>query len=246
MSVLRPADFDVAADTDVGQRRTVDQDSADAFIDSAGRFAVAIVCDGIGGLALGEVASRQVVDTVRRGMDGCGREPRECLDEAILTASKAILEASSWWQRMGTTAVAVLCTESGFEVVHAGDSRAYRVRNGNLELLTTDHSWVMEQVQAGRMSIEEAESDSRRNVITRAVGTDENLSLDWREKDALEPGDILFACSDGLHGPLTDAEIESAFRGVGDSAQAVARLIERANDHGGPDNIGVAMVRVPA
>ncbi|MFQ5380525.1 MAG: PP2C family protein-serine/threonine phosphatase [Dehalococcoidia bacterium] len=236
-----PERLDLAAGTDVGLRRSVNQDEAAVLTGEDGSFALLLVCDGIGGLARGDVASRTVVHAVTLGMAECAGVPIACLRRAIEDAHRAINEESSLWERMGTTVVAVLCTDSGVEVLHAGDSRAYLFRHGALEGLTTDHSWVMERVQAGLMTVEEAEQDSRRNIITRAVGTEEELRLERTSLGPLLPGDIVMACTDGLHGPVPRAVMEEVLRGSANARGAVDGLIAAANERGGPDNVGIAL-----
>ncbi len=244
MTLPPPVRLELAAGTHPGLRRSVNQDEAVALSGNDGSYALLLVCDGIGGLARGEVASRTVVEAVTTAMAACTDDPLGTLEAAISDAHKVINEASSLWQRMGTTVVAVLYDAEGLHVLHAGDSRAYLVRGGSLRPLTTDHSWVMEQVQAGLMTLAEAEQDSRRNIITRAVGTEEDLRLEHGTFGPLLVGDVVMACSDGLHGAVPASVIEEVIAAAKDTKGMVERLISAANDRGGPDNVGIALARV--
>ena len=238
-----PPSLDIAAGTDVGKKREINQDAALGFRDARNRFATLVVCDGLGGLESGEVAAEITIERIRAALESCEDQPGRCLERGILAAHHAVRDVAGE-RRMGTTVVAVVLGPGGFEVMHVGDSRAYLLRDGTLRPLTVDHSWVMEQVAAGRMSPEQAERDPRRNIVTRALGTDVELNLQLRAPEPLQPGDTFLVCSDGLSGVLPAKEIALILGGPFDAEMAVKALIMRANQLGGPDNIGVAVARV--
>jgi len=144
---------------------------------------------------------------------------------------------------MATTAAAVLTSHGTPVVAHVGDSRVYLWRGGDLQQVTQDHSWVGEQVRAGVLSDADARRHPWRNVVTRAISGGEDPEVDIAEI-ALEPGDRLIICTDGLSGVLTREQLQK-IAGDGDDLEAVCRaLIDAANQAGGPDNITVAMLKV--
>jgi len=128
-------------------------------------------------------------------------------------------------------------------IAHVGDSRVYRLRDGELELMTSDHSLANEYVKLGVLRPDQIATFSRRNVITRAVGIDESVEVDLKIVD-LRAGDAIMLCSDGLHGEVGDDEIAAVLRSVPGPEEAVAALIELANAHGGSDNITAVVVRL--
>ena len=143
---------------------------------------------------------------------------------------------------MGTTMTVVSLEGRTLSVGHVGDSRAYLVRNGGTVQLTRDHSWVAEQVASGDMTAEEAESDRRRSVLTRAVGIEADVTVDQSDVD-LEPGDLIVLCSDGLHGRVSDLEI-ARVASANSPERTAKELVRLANDAGGQDNITVVVGRV--
>jgi protein phosphatase len=224
--------------TDTGRRRLRNED---AFICEPPLFAVA---DGMGGARAGEVAA----GLAAAALEEAGTETRgaEGVAALIVEANRRI------WERalndpltagMGTTVTAALVDHSSGTVAigHVGDSRAYLLRGGTLEQLTTDHSLVAELVQSGVLTPEEAERHPQRSAITRALGTEPTVEVDAFTV-AAEPGDLFLVCSDGLSAMLTDdrvaAAIESAER---DPDKAADALIAAANAEGGEDNITVVL-----
>jgi protein phosphatase len=144
---------------------------------------------------------------------------------------------------MGTTVVGLLLSGSIGAVAHVGDSRAYRLRNGLLDQLTQDHTWVNEQVVAGFLSKEQARSHPLKNVVTRALGGESDVLVDVREVD-LQPGDLYLLCSDGLTGMLSDADIRDRLDS-GRSLHEICRaLINDSNARGGIDNVTVVLLAV--
>jgi protein phosphatase len=170
---------------------------------------------------------------------------------ALLKAHQRILEAASSrpeWQGMATTAVVVQLDPSAQRafIAHVGDSRAYLIRQGKIIQLTQDHSWVTEQIKVGVITAEEARVHPFRNVVTRALGGPQDPVVDIDEEPLLSD-DILLLCTDGLSGVISDEDILSVVTRYGTDLEGAAReLIQQANDHGGPDNITVVLVRIVA
>jgi PPM family protein phosphatase len=243
------------ARTSVGRRREKNEDShlADPSL------MLYMVADGMGGHAGGETASRMAVDIVHRSVAArrtdLGVFPASAarieqpgilgvLGEAVREASQAIFEASSLnleLAGMGTTATVALFFGPRIYVGHVGDSRLYRQRDGRLEQLTEDHSLVAEQVKAGFITAEEAQFSRFRNIITRSVGFESNVSADTFSV-AVRPGDLFLLCSDGLTGMVSDEEIGQALRRRA-PGRACDELVELANRHGGEDNITLVLLR---
>lgn len=215
-----------------------------------------VVCDGMGGAAAGEIASRIASESVAKAL--CTEENGErrsddateaALVEAIADANRKIYERA---QRdaetlgMGTTIVAAQVSAGIAHLAHVGDSRCYLWRKDRMELLTQDHSLVGEQVRLGRLSPEEAENSPYRNVITRALGTQSSVMTEYQRMQVLE-GDVLLLCSDGLTRELSDAEIAGvlAQAAKGGDPDAICRmLVERAKEAGGRDNITCVLVKI--
>jgi protein phosphatase len=236
--------------TDVGRRRESNED--DLLLEpELGLYAVA---DGMGGHAAGEIASRLAIETlqeVRRR--GTAASPSASSDEAALWLREAFTEANrricesirqhEERRGMGTTIVALVQSGDGAVVGHVGDSRGYLVRGDSLIRLTSDHSWVNEQVKLGLMSDDAAQRHPMRNIVTRALGSREEVLVDVAATD-LEPGDVFVLCSDGLNTMLSDDEIrELALRHPDDPEAACRALIHAANSQGGEDNVTVVIVR---
>ena len=140
---------------------------------------------------------------------------------------------------MGTTATAAVVTGTRVHIAHLGDSRAYLLRDGELSQLTRDHSWVVEIVEAGNLTLEQARVHPNRNVITQAMGINAEPAVQTKTLD-LRDGDLLLLCSDGLHGLVGDDEIKELLQS-GKPEQAIEDLIQRAKDRGGNDNITVVI-----
>jgi protein phosphatase len=144
---------------------------------------------------------------------------------------------------MGTTVVGILVVDDGVLIAHVGDSRVYRVRDGRLDQLTEDHSLLNDYIKMKRLSEEEIANFPHKNVIVRALGMKETVKVDT-QIDKPQPGDIYALCSDGLCGPASDEEIREIILQHSDLKTASQKLIERANEHGGPDNITVVLAKV--
>lgn len=243
--------YSAAAISDRGRKRASNEDAFGYSIESG----VYLVCDGMGGAAAGEIASSLAVDEVMRLLterrDGVPVQTQ--IELAIAAANEAIYSRSQVNPKlngMGTTMVAIVTEERRVLVLNVGDSRCYRLRAGHLEQITQDHSLVDEQVRLGRMTPEEAARSPLRNVITRALGTQNKVTPDVFELEA-EPGDLFLLCSDGLTRELSDAKIEALLAaGLARNGSALAelcgKLVEAANSAGGGDNITCLLVGASA
>ena len=241
--------------SDVGLRRERNEDSF--LVDPD--LGLYVVADGMGGHAGGGTASKLAVATMQRYLqDVRDEEPgllfgagavaalRSVLREAVETACRAIYRtarAEPSLAGMGTTVTGALVQGRILVLAHVGDSRCYLVRGGAIRQLSEDHSLVNEQVKAGAMTPDEARTSRLRNVITRSVGYEEEVTVDLLDLDT-EPGDTFLLCCDGLTNLVRDAEILDVVE-RSPLAQVPARLIALANARGGDDNITVVVVRVP-
>jgi protein phosphatase len=247
-----------AAATHTGLRRPSNEDSY-ATRPDLGLF---IVADGMGGHVGGEVASRVAVeaieqfiaDTVNVGQNDTWPFPIESeltlagnrLKSGFRLANRRIAATMAHAQQlrgMATTASAILVADGTAVVAHVGDSRVYRLRRGQLEPITRDHSWVEEQVRAGTMSASMARQHPWRNVVTRALSGGEDPEVDVIEFP-VEDGDRILLCSDGLYGVVADDRIGGLLGAPGDLPSVAQTLIEAANDAGGPDNITVLVLQL--
>lgn len=247
--------------TDRGLRR---HHNEDAFLvrEDLGLY---VVADGMGGHAAGEVAADLAIREVERlisessgwqqenwPVDWDSRLNRDGnrLAHAIRSAHQVVagaVESDPGLRGMGATIVSALLAPDGRTTLgHVGDSRAYLVRNsGPLELVTSDHSWVHEQVVAGLLSPDAARTHPLKNVVTRALGGSHEPVVDVREQD-VALGDTLLLCSDGLNTMLEDEDIEALFRPTRPLVEVARELVSEANRRGGLDNITVVLVRVDA
>lgn len=242
----------VSASTDVGLRRQHNEDSHGVWVTGdpgqlERRGVLLVVADGMGGSQAGEVASRIAVQTVlRMYQEGTG-DPLDDLEHALAAANAAVHGESTSrpdLAGMGTTCTAVVIRGHDLGFAHVGDSRAYLCRNGRIRQITNDHSLVAQMVREGQLTPEQARSDPRRNVVTRSVGVGPEVEIDAdRLEAALEPGDTLVLCSDGLHGLVNDQELADIVSGE-DLGEACREAIELANQRGGPDNITVVIARI--
>jgi len=241
--------YTAAAASDRGRKRPSNEDAFGFSIEDG----VYLVCDGMGGAAAGEIASSIAVDEMLRLLssrsgDEDGAVPAAMpmvAEEAIDAANQAIFSRGQRNYKlsgMGTTLVGLVVEERRVWVLNVGDSRCYRMRNRHLEQITHDHSLVEEQVRLGRLTRSEALRSPFKNVITRALGTQSQVTPDIFELEA-EPGDLLLLCSDGLTRELTDALIESLLALNLPLDALCSRLVEAAKKAGGRDNITCILVR---
>jgi serine/threonine protein phosphatase PrpC len=229
-----------AGRTDPGRKRRRNED---AYVVDPPLFTVA---DGMGGAQAGEVASRLAAAAFREYHEADDLEPEERLKAIIGEANRRIYEraqSDTEVTGMGTTVTAAHFEGAGVAIGHVGDSRAYRMRGGELKQLTSDHSLVADVMRSGRLTAEEAESHPQRSVITRALGTDPDIDVDTLTVDA-SPGDLFLLCSDGLTSMVPDDEILELLQ-KGRSLESVAKaLVKAANRSGGEDNITVVLFSV--
>ncbi len=211
------------------------------------RLGLFVVADGMGGAAAGEVASHLAVDTLVEMFEAPDAVPGMPLLVAAVECANACVHAvacaDSTKQGMGTTLTALLVLQDRIAIAHVGDSRAYHLHGWRLHQATDDHTLVGELLRTGLLTPEDAASSEHRHLVMRAVGVDEEVNVDARFL-AVEPGDTLLLTSDGVHGVVGDDDIAAILLSERDLTRAAERLIERANNAGGPDNATVVLVRV--
>lgn len=244
--------LDVAQLTDVGRKRPHNEDNMAYVIPKdaqvmAKKGALFVVADGMGGHAAGEVASEIAVETISSAyyQDDNNEDMTASLLHAIKRANALIHQRAAenmMRSGMGTTCVAAALRGSTAYIANIGDSRAYMIRAGQVRQVSQDHSWVEEQVRAGLLTREQARSHAQRNVITRSLGTQSDVDVDIFTEQVFE-GDTLLLCSDGLSGQITDDDLRTII-GKYTPQESVYRLVERANENGGPDNITAIVIRV--
>ncbi|MBY0525023.1 MAG: protein phosphatase 2C domain-containing protein [Gemmataceae bacterium] len=240
-----------ATKTDVGVRRNHNQDAHCVLLatdkDSwRERGHVFLVADGMGAHAVGEMASAMACSIIphtyhKHAKDGVV----QALRRAFVEANAEIHgrgQANREFQGMGTTSTALVLRPEGAWIGHVGDSRAYRIRGGNVEQLTFDHSLVWEKARRAKVRPEDLK-DVPSNVIVRSMGPDAEVEVDIRGPHPVQDGDTFLICSDGLSGPMSDPEM-GAIASVLNPAEACQLLVDLTNLRGGPDNITVVIVRV--
>lgn len=240
-----------AALSDVGFRRQNNQDACVVHLSPDPetwnqRGHLFVVADGMGGHAVGELASKIAVDTIPHTFDKLRHlSPSEALKASVEAANAAIYERgvqNKDFLRMGTTCTTLLLCSQGAIVGHVGDSRVYRIRNRQIDQLSCDHSLVWELIQQRRVHPKDAERLCPRNVITRSLGPEATVQVDIEGPVPVMPGDVFVLCSDGLTGMLTDAEIGMIASEL-PPAEASRLLVNLSNLRGGPDNITVIVAR---
>jgi serine/threonine protein phosphatase PrpC len=247
-----------AVATHPGMRREGNEDAYCVRAD----LGLYLVADGMGGHAAGEIASKLAAETVEGGI----RDTRNAdvnstwpmpfdialsingnrLKTAFHMANRrltAAMENDEHLRGMATTVAAVLIADDKCTVGHVGDSRVYRQRHGELSVLTEDHSWVNEQVRAGRLTDNDARRHPWRNVVTRAITGGDDPSADIQEIELLA-GDRLLICSDGLSSVVPNEQIQALIAAGSPAQDVAAALIDAANEAGGPDNITVVIIDV--
>jgi serine/threonine protein phosphatase PrpC len=249
-------EIEFGARTDVGRARENNEDCFRA----APEINLFVLSDGMGGQSSGEVASRLASEAIiahcceaatNPSLPIIGKRDEGISDAANRLASairlansavRAAAQENAALSGMGATVVAVILTNERASIAHVGDSRVYRLRNGELQQLTQDHSFVGEQVRQGLMTVQEASSSNLQNVLLRAVGTDEEVEVEVNEELFAE-GDILLLCSDGLTKELSDSQIANVLAQTDDPQEAADQLVDMANEAGGGDNITVIVLR---
>jgi PPM family protein phosphatase len=225
--------------SDVGRQRSANEDS---YFARAPLFAVA---DGMGGAQAGEVASRIAAESFApdEGWEGSPESYLRSIAQGANERIHRLAQADSTRSGMGTTLTAALLDGDEVSLAHVGDSRAYRFRDGQLKLLTSDHSLVEELRRQGRLTDEQAEDHPQRSIITRALGPEPDVVVDTMTYRA-RPGDVYLLCSDGLTTMVREARIAAILAEADDLDAAVERLVEEANSAGGRDNITVVAFRL--
>lgn len=235
----------IVAKTDVGSVRPNNQDSYAAG-ELPNSVAWAVVCDGMGGASGGNVASSTAVKIISERItslykDGMSYNAiKNLLTSAIAAANIEVFDESKSNDNlagMGTTVVAAIIADKSVYVAHAGDSRAYILSNGVLNQITKDHSFVQEMVDRGRLTPDEAKDDPRKNIITRALGVENELRVDFCE-EFIEKDGVVLICTDGLTNYVSNEEIIS-LTSDGKFNDFAERLVDKANENGGGDNITV-------
>lgn len=227
--------IEVGSATDIGRVRERNEDSI--LVDPP----LYVVADGMGGHRGGDVASQVAVETMEAA---AAAEGRRSLAEQVRLANSAVWERSAEDQRlsgMGTTLTAARVDGSTLLLAHVGDSRAYLMRDGVLEQLTDDHTLVARMVRSGEITPAEADVHPHKNVMTRALGTEEEVEVD-EDSIALLDGDRFLLCSDGLTGMVTEDQIQAILENSDQPQQAADRLVKAANRAGGIDNISVVVI----
>lgn len=203
----------------------------------------AVLADGMGGHSAGEVASRTAVDTVsailRQTLRGISAHER--LETALQAAHSVIREKSRQsikYRGMGTTCVAALVTDARMHFVNVGDSRLYLLRNGTFSALTHDHSLLQEFIDQGLYTPEEAREKVSRNILTRALGLEPQVKVDYDAVD-IQPGDRFLMCSDGLYDMLSESEMAALLGRPHQLEEIGLDMIELANARGSRDNVSV-------
>ncbi len=248
---------EVVGKSDVGCVRTNNEDN----LGYDSRLGLFVVCDGMGGQAAGEVASKMGVDAMLnyfREARNVGQFPQigepadgysahaNALASAIHLANQAIYEAAAATMArkgMGATVVSALLHDEFISIAHVGDSRIYLLRNGVFQQLTNDHSLVMEQVRRGLITREEAETSEVQNIILRALGSEEQVKADLDDMMA-QDGDILLLATDGLTKLVRDDKMQAIISAAPNLVRACDELIQAAKDAGGDDNITCILLQI--
>ena len=251
-----PLRIEVAGQTDVGRKRTHNEDNFAIMAE----YGLYVVADGMGGHASGEIASKMAVDTLQEFFAATADDPERTWpykmdrtkgyeENRLITGIKLCnlriyeqAQRNAKQRGMGTTLVALFAVEDGVYVAHVGDSRVYRIRERAIELLTEDHSLLNDYKKMKRLTDEEIANFPHKNVIVRALGMKDTVKVDTRF-EAPRPGDLMLLCSDGLSGPVTEQRMLDLVLSAPDLPSASNRLIQTANENGGPDNITCVIAR---
>lgn len=250
-----PALLEIAAETDVGLIRNLNEDS----IATDARLGLLVLADGMGGYKAGNVASELATRVVREVMDeglkkDAGRDVGALARKAVKAANRIVFQESEKLPRrgagtgqeqlMGSTVALLMLRDGRVTIAHVGDSRIYRLRNGRLELLTHDHSILQEQIDLGLVSVREAETSHNRHLVTRGLGLHADVEVSLGVHEA-RIGDVYLLCSDGLNDMVDDADIELVLNSLQANLPLAAKqLVMIANDNGGEDNVSVILAKV--
>ena len=231
--------------TDIGRLREMNQDFVFTSEQPVGALPnLFLVADGMGGHNAGDYASKFTVETLLSLIpEYKGEDPRELLSRGILEANRRLYESTrdnAALKGAGTTLVALTIQQNKAIVANVGDSRLYVVGK-EIRQITKDHSLVQEMVRRGEMDPREAAHHPDKNIITRAIGADETVQIDFFEV-RLKEGEQILMCTDGLSNMLEDEEIRRTMERERDPAEKAMKLVEKANENGGRDNITVVII----
>lgn len=238
----------IVAKTDKGNVRESNQD-AYAVGEFSDEVVWSVVCDGMGGAAGGNIASALAVKVISDKINASYRDQmrdssiKNMLDSALTAANIEVFdfaEAQPELRGMGTTVVCAIVRDNQAYIAHAGDSRAYVINNGSIRQITTDHSMVQDLLLRGQITPEEAEHHPNKNIITRAVGVDKGIEIDFEQID-LDDEDTLLLCTDGLSNYVSNEEMLELMSD-GKHYAFADRLVKKANENGGGDNITVVVI----
>lgn len=238
----------IVAKTDKGNVRDSNQD-AYAVGEFSDEVVWSVVCDGMGGAAGGNIASSLAVKVISDKINASYREKmrdasiKNMLDSALVAANIEVYdfaEAQHELKGMGTTVVCAIVRDNQAYIAHAGDSRAYIINSGGIRQITTDHSMVQDLLAKGKITFEEAEHHPNKNIITRAVGVEKNIKIDFEQVD-LNDDDTLLLCTDGLSNYVSNKEMIELMSD-GKHYAFADRLVQKANSNGGGDNITVVII----
>ena len=232
--------------TDIGRKREINQDYVFDTDETIGNLPnLLVVADGMGGHRAGDFASRFTVEVLAEEVQNSKEtHPEQILGNAIQTANERLMEEAAKDSRlegMGTTLVAATILDHVLYFANVGDSRLYLI-NKEIRQLSKDHSMVEEMVRLGGLTEEEAKHHPDKNIITRAMGVKDKVEPDFFEY-RLKGGDTILMCSDGLTNMVDDDEIFQIVKSARDIVEAVETLIQRANENGGSDNIGIVLAQ---
>lgn len=239
----------ISGKTDIGKKRSENQDTWRAGR-KGNQYAWAVVCDGMGGERAGFLASHLAVSNMEKQLAEIDftylENPEQILRNIVEQTNQQVfeyaVEGGEATLGMGTTIVAVLLKDKDAFYAHVGDSRVYLFRKNTLVQLTRDHSRVQEMVEAGEITEQQARTHPERNRITRALGVHQQVQVDIASIP-VEPGDEILLCSDGLSGPIPAEEIAKILS-EHSIYQQPTRLVEYANQQGGPDNITAVVMQI--
>lgn len=242
--------YEICTQTDLGLVRNNNEDAV--TFEAASRLC--ILADGMGGYNAGEIASGMAVAFIKSemgrwlsqaGKHASAKEVRRALEICVENANHSIFNAADAnppYAGMGTTLVVGVFQQDRLILGHVGDSRCYRLRGGDFQQITKDHSLLQEQLDAGLITAEQARTSTNKNLVTRALGVDDTVMLEVHEH-RVESGDVYLMCSDGLSDMVSDEGIEDVVSGGASLEQKARQLIVIANGAGGRDNISVLLAR---
>lgn len=235
--------------TDIGKVRKTNQDAV-KIKKISDNLAWSVVCDGMGGTNGGDVASHLAVEKITQYLDTYLNESensekiKEIMYTAVQESNSVIFEKAQnneELNRMGTTVVLCVIEKDNLHIMHAGDSRVYLISKSKIKQLSKDHSIVQEMIDSGEITLKEAKNHPQKNIITRALGVNSDIKLDYTEIE-LKEGDIILSCTDGLTNYLSEKDIYKICS-QNDFPSVAEKLINEGNKRGGSDNITVSIMK---